>query len=70
MSEWTGTEKGSQEARVIGRVKFEGSRLPWEVGVYHFRYHHNHKHGVVAISQAFDINGSHSLHFLSSILTL
>ncbi|CAG8448710.1 11682_t:CDS:2 [Acaulospora colombiana] len=38
-----------------GKVMFAGDRLPWEVGVYEFRYHHNDKHNVMATSQPFEI---------------
>ncbi|CAG8826022.1 25017_t:CDS:2, partial [Gigaspora rosea] len=29
--------------------------LPWEIGTYEFRYHHNDKYNVMAISQPFEI---------------
>ncbi len=38
-----------------GTVTFSSSVLPWEEGTYEFRYHHNGKHKVLAISQTFKI---------------
>ena len=40
-----------------GEVCFKGDRLPWEVGTYEFRYHHDNNHGVMAVSQPFEIAG-------------
>ena len=40
-----------------GDVRFKGDQLPWEVGSYEFRYHHDNKHGVMAVSQPFEISG-------------
>lgn len=38
-----------------GEVEFRGDKLWWTTGVFEFRYHHNGKHNVLAISQAFEI---------------
>ncbi|KAI9019983.1 phospholipid methyltransferase-domain-containing protein [Phycomyces nitens] len=38
-----------------GVVVFKGSKLPWDIGTYEFRYHHDGKHNVMARSVAFDI---------------
>ncbi|CAB4392806.1 unnamed protein product [Rhizophagus irregularis] len=38
-----------------GDVCFKGDKLPWEVGTYEFRYHHDKKYGVMAVSQPFEI---------------
>jgi phosphatidylethanolamine N-methyltransferase len=38
-----------------GEVEFRGDKLWWTTGVFEFRYHHDGKHNVVAISQAFEI---------------
>ncbi|CAG8455816.1 2660_t:CDS:10 [Acaulospora morrowiae] len=38
-----------------GEVRFTGDRLPWELGVYEFRYHHNDKHNVIVVSEPFEI---------------
>ncbi|KAF1972090.1 phosphatidylethanolamine N-methyltransferas-like protein [Bimuria novae-zelandiae CBS 107.79] len=37
-----------------GEVEFRGDKLWWTTGVFEFRYHHNGKHNVMAISQAFE----------------
>ncbi|KAF1955817.1 phosphatidylethanolamine N-methyltransferas-like protein [Byssothecium circinans] len=38
-----------------GEVEFRGDKLWWTTGVFEFRYHHDGKHSVLAISQAFEI---------------
>ncbi|CAI2174676.1 3057_t:CDS:10, partial [Funneliformis geosporum] len=38
-----------------GNACFKGDQLPWEVGTYEFRYHHDNNHGVMVISQPFEI---------------
>jgi phosphatidylethanolamine N-methyltransferase len=38
-----------------GVVEFSGSKLPWKVGTYEFRYQHDNKHNVMAHSIAFEI---------------
>ena len=40
-----------------GRVVFRGDKLPWDIGSYEFRYHHDGKHNVMARSRPFDIVG-------------
>jgi phosphatidylethanolamine N-methyltransferase len=40
-----------------GDVCFKGDQLPWEVGTYEFRYHHDNHHGVMTVSQPFEIAG-------------
>ncbi|KAK6350287.1 phosphatidylethanolamine N-methyltransferase [Orbilia brochopaga] len=40
---------------VRGEAVFEGHRLFWHTGVYEFRYHHNGRHNVMAISLPFEI---------------
>jgi phosphatidylethanolamine N-methyltransferase len=47
-----------------GDVCFKGDQIPWEVGTYEFRYHHDNKYGVMAVSQPFEIAGI-SIFFLS-----
>ncbi|CAG8481815.1 5290_t:CDS:10 [Gigaspora margarita] len=48
--------------------------LPWEIGTYEFRYHHNDKYNVMAISQPFEIIAncaSDDLHVIEqTVLTL
>ncbi|KAI8373027.1 phospholipid methyltransferase-domain-containing protein [Radiomyces spectabilis] len=38
-----------------GTLVFKGNQLPWEVGTYEFRYHHDAKHNVMAQSAPFEI---------------
>lgn len=68
---WTAISKGSQHnddeydnehtSGILvdngnsGEVVFSGPILFWEKGVYEFRYHHDGKHNVLAVSQAFEI---------------
>ncbi|EWC48660.1 hypothetical protein DRE_01882 [Drechslerella stenobrocha 248] len=40
---------------VRGEAMFQGHRLFWHTGVYEFRYHHNGRHNVVAISLPFEV---------------
>ncbi|KAF8252125.1 phosphatidylethanolamine N-methyltransferase [Wilcoxina mikolae CBS 423.85] len=41
--------------RVRGEVVFQKEKLFWKNGVYEFRYHHDRKHSILAISQPFEI---------------
>lgn len=38
-----------------GEMVFSGEKLWWEQGVFEFRYHHNGKHNVMAISRPFEV---------------
>ena len=38
-----------------GEMEFSGDKLWWTTGVFEFRYHHNGKHNVMAISLPFNI---------------
>ncbi|KAI1987772.1 phosphatidylethanolamine N-methyltransferase [Ophidiomyces ophidiicola] len=38
-----------------GEIVFSGDKLWWNQGVFEFRYHHNGKHNVMAISRPFEI---------------
>jgi len=40
---------------VSGELEFAGSKLWWTQGVFEFRYHHDGKHNVMAISLPFEI---------------
>ncbi|KAF3938037.1 hypothetical protein ABW19_dt0200736 [Dactylella cylindrospora] len=40
---------------IRGEAVFEGHRLFWHTGVYEFRYHHNGRHNVMAISLPFEV---------------
>jgi phosphatidylethanolamine N-methyltransferase len=38
-----------------GEMTFSGDKIWWTQGVFEFRYHHNSKHNVMAISQPFEV---------------
>ena len=40
---------------VKSEVDFSGANLPWEIGVYEFRYHFHGKYGVLTQSRVFEI---------------
>ncbi|KAF2121347.1 phosphatidylethanolamine N-methyltransferase [Lophiotrema nucula] len=40
---------------LTGEMLFTGDKLWWTTGVFEFRYHHDGKHNVMALSQAFEI---------------
>lgn len=46
---------GSTQDYVEGEMIFEGDKLFWTQGVFEFRYHHDGKHNVMAISLPFEI---------------
>ncbi|KAK5085729.1 phosphatidylethanolamine N-methyltransferase [Lithohypha guttulata] len=46
---------GHEVELMTGEVLFAGEKLFWEQGIFEFRYHHNGKHNVMAISQPFEI---------------
>ncbi|KAM3086309.1 phosphatidylethanolamine N-methyltransferase, variant 2 [Clarireedia jacksonii] len=46
---------GSTQDYVEGEMVFEGDKLFWTQGVFEFRYHHDGKHNVMAISLPFEI---------------
>ncbi|TAQ91591.1 hypothetical protein B7494_g104 [Chlorociboria aeruginascens] len=48
-------EDGSIHDYVQGEMIFEGDKLWWTHGVFEFRYHHDGKHNVMAISPPFEI---------------
>ncbi|CAG8525641.1 12538_t:CDS:2 [Ambispora leptoticha] len=47
--------KDDVEEVKTGELCFRGDLLPWEIGTYEFRYHHDDKHTVMAVSQPFEI---------------
>jgi len=52
---FTASETTEEDAACYtGEVEFRGDKLWWTTGVFEFRYHHNGKHDVLAISQAFE----------------
>ncbi|KAL1994744.1 hypothetical protein VTN49DRAFT_931 [Thermomyces lanuginosus] len=46
---------GVERDLASGEMVFSGDKLFWTQGVFEFRYHHNGKHNVMAISQPFEI---------------
>ncbi|EPB87815.1 hypothetical protein HMPREF1544_05344 [Mucor circinelloides 1006PhL] len=62
---WTNAAKHSESGDTIfppetaaltqGVVAFSASQLPWKVGKYEFRYQHDNKHNVMAVSAPFEI---------------
>lgn len=50
---------GSTQDYMEGEMLFEGDKLFWTQGVFEFRYHHDGKHNVMAISLPFEIRISH-----------
>jgi phosphatidylethanolamine N-methyltransferase len=48
-------EDGSTHDYMEGEMVFEGDRLFWTLGSFEFRYHHDGKHNVMAVSRAFEI---------------
>jgi phosphatidylethanolamine N-methyltransferase len=51
----SGRKDGSNRDYVQGEMVFEGDKLWWTTGVFEFRYHHDGKHNVMAISLPFEI---------------
>ena len=45
---------GESKDYIMGEVEFSGDKLFWTTGVFEFRYHHNGKHDVMAISIPFE----------------
>ena len=48
-------EDGSAYDYMEGEMLFDGDKLFWTQGVFEFRYHHDGKHNVMAISLPFEI---------------
>jgi phosphatidylethanolamine N-methyltransferase len=48
-------DKDSGPSLVQGEMVFDGDKLWWTQGVFEFRYHHDGKHNVMAISLPFEI---------------
>lgn len=46
---------GESQDYVFGEMVFEGDKLWWTHGAFEFRYHHDGKHNVMAISAPFEI---------------
>ncbi|KAF2750467.1 phosphatidylethanolamine N-methyltransferas-like protein [Sporormia fimetaria CBS 119925] len=45
----------SETDSYTGEVEFHGDKLWWTTGVFEFRYHHDGRHNVMALSPAFEI---------------
>ncbi|EEH18398.2 phosphatidylethanolamine N-methyltransferase [Paracoccidioides brasiliensis Pb03] len=48
-------EDGEPKDVASGEMVFSGDKLWWTQGVFEFRYHHNGKHSVMAVSRPFEI---------------
>ena len=48
-------QDGESKDYMSGEMEFSGDKLWWTTGVFEFRYHHNGKHNVMAISLPFEI---------------
>jgi phosphatidylethanolamine N-methyltransferase len=48
-------DDGVEKERMSGEMLFSGDKLWWTQGVFEFRYHHNGKHNVMAISLPFEV---------------
>lgn len=49
------SDEGGPEGYFTGEMEFTGDKLWWTCGVFEFRYHHDGKHNVMAISRPFEI---------------
>jgi len=49
------TVDDQRQPLMTGQVEFTGDKLWWTTGVFEFRYHHDGKHNVMAISRPFEI---------------
>ena len=49
-----GRKDGETQDFLSGEVEFSGDKLWWTTGVFEFRYHHNGKHNVMAVSIPFE----------------
>jgi phosphatidylethanolamine N-methyltransferase len=48
-------QDGESKDYLSGEMIFSGDKIWWTQGVFEFRYHHNSKHNVMAISQPFEV---------------
>lgn len=53
----SGTQRkdGEEQDFLAGEMEFSGDKLWWTTGVFEFRYHHDGKHNVMAISLPFEV---------------
>ncbi|TPX26739.1 phosphatidylethanolamine N-methyltransferase [Coccidioides immitis] len=52
---YAGNDNDKTREVASGEIIFSGEKLWWNQGVFEFRYHHNGKHNVMAISRPFEI---------------
>lgn len=50
-----GRKDGETKDYYAGELEFSSDKLFWKTGGFEFRYHHNGKHNVMAISRAFEV---------------
>jgi phosphatidylethanolamine N-methyltransferase len=55
----TNPQSGLTEECLSGVLEFSGEKLFWKAGVFEFRYHHDAKHNVLAVSPRFEIRIPH-----------
>lgn len=48
---------GEDVTEKVGSLLYTDTRLFWKPGYYEFRYHHDGKHNVMALSEPFEIKG-------------
>lgn len=63
------TSQGSQAPKKTGTLTFNSHRLFWKPGHYEFRYHHDGKHNVMAVSEPIQviIDKPANVHSYSSV---
>lgn len=65
----TRAREGSQASdEESGMVVFKGDSLPWTVGCYEMRYHHDGKYNVLALEGPIEIYGASSVLCLPSLV--
>lgn len=50
-----GRKDGETQDFLSGEMEFSGDKMWWTIGVFEFRYHHDGKHNVMAISVPFEV---------------
>lgn len=50
-----GRKDGESKDFLSGEMEFSGNKIWWTTGVFEFRYHHDGRHNVMAISLPFEI---------------
>ena len=60
----TGREGTGASDEECGMVVFKGDTLPWTVGRYEMRYHHDGKYNVLALDGPIEIYGARSIFCL------